>query len=81
MTMADAARTPDSVASASTGEMEDENMTTFYDIESGEIITSATLYREYLANKAAAPDEFRYSFLDYIKNCLTAHNGTLERME
>lgn len=53
-------------------------MTRFYDIESGEFITSETLYREYLANRAAAPDEFNYSFMDYISNCLTAHNGTLE---
>lgn len=50
----------------------------FYDIESKEIITEKQLYSEYIENKNALPDEYNYPFSDYIRNCLTTSNGTLE---
>ncbi len=53
-------------------------MLLFHDIESNEIITENQLYSEYIENKKALPFEFNYSFSDYIRNCLTASNGTLE---
>lgn len=53
-------------------------MLLFHDIESNEIITEKQLFIEYTENKNALPDEYNYSFSDYIRNCLTINNGTLE---
>lgn len=54
---------------------------TFYDIESGEYITLETLYSEYLTMQKEQPDEYNYSFTEYINNCLTVNNGTLEKIQ
>ena len=50
----------------------------YYDIESGEIITIEQLFEEYKQNQKAYHDEFNYSFDEYVNNCLTSHNVTLE---
>lgn len=48
------------------------------DINSNEIVTIEQLLEEYNENKRILPDEFNYSFDEYVKNCLTINNGTLE---
>lgn len=50
----------------------------YYDIESGETITTERLHAEYVAMQTAQPEEYPYPFADYISNCLTRNNGTLE---
>lgn len=50
----------------------------FFDIESCETVTISQLYIEYIDNKTNQPTEYNYSFADYIRNCLTENNGTLE---
>lgn len=49
------------------------------DNESGEVITEMQLYREFTELKAALPDEFNYSFEEYILNC-EHKNGSLTRV-
>lgn len=49
------------------------------DIESGETITTEQLRNEYEQLKQAQPTEYNYSFDEYIRNCMTENNGTLER--
>ena len=51
----------------------------FKDIETGEIITRSALLVEYerLRDKGLTESE---NFAEYIENCLTRHNGTLERV-
>ena len=53
----------------------------FYDIESNQIITQEQLHSEYMENRKNFPEEFDYSFSDYIHNCLTDSNGTLEPID
>lgn len=48
------------------------------DIETGEIVTAEQLRIEYEHAKEKQPDEYRYSFEEYIRNCKTENNGTLE---
>lgn len=50
----------------------------FYDIEGKEIITEEQLYKEYKEMQNEQPENYDYSFSDYISNCLTCNNGTLE---
>ena len=50
----------------------------YYDIESGEVITREQLFKEYKHNREIMPDEYNYSFDEYVNNCMTANNGTLE---
>jgi len=50
---------------------------TFHDIESNEEVTEAQLFQEYTEAKKAQPDEYNYSFSNYIENSLTVNNGTL----
>ena len=52
----------------------------YIDIESGDIITIEQLMSEYENMKKNQPDEYGYSFPEYIRNCLTENNGTLERI-
>ena len=51
----------------------------YTDIETGEHVTTEQLYTEYLHMKQEQPEEYSYSFPEYIQNCLTENNGTLER--
>lgn len=44
----------------------------FFDHETGETISAAELYREFLALKYEDPDTYDYSFSEYIENCLSA---------
>ena len=53
----------------------------FRDIETGEAVTIEQLHKEYERMKQEQPDEYGYSFKEYIRNCLTENNGTLERIE
>ena len=48
------------------------------DIETGEIVTAEQLRIEYEQAKENQPDEYGYSFEEYIQNCKTENNGTLE---
>ena len=50
----------------------------FKDIETGELITVEQLQVEFNMLRAAQPEEYGYTFADYINNCLTVNNGTLE---
>ena len=50
----------------------------FFNIESGEYITIGQLYIEYTENKKNFPDEYNYTFIEYVSICLTENNGTLE---
>ena len=51
----------------------------YTDIETGKTVTTEQLYTEYLSARSEQPDEYNYTFPEYIRNCLTEHNGTLER--
>ena len=55
--------------------------TMYRDIETGEAVTIEQLHKEYEQMKQEQPDEYGYSFMDYVHNCLTENNGTLERIE
>ena len=52
--------------------------TTFIDIETGELVTVEQLETEFNSLRSEQPDEHNYSFSEYIRNCLTRYNGTLE---
>lgn len=56
-------------------------MKTFYDIESEKIVSVLELHNEYTENRKSFPEEFNYSFSEYVNNCLTINNGTLEVIE
>ena len=51
----------------------------YRDIESGEIVTESQLFAEYKRFQQEQPDEYNYSFSDYVQNCLVENNGTLEK--
>ena len=53
----------------------------FLDIESGKLVTREQLEKEYREAQAENPEEYSYSFADYIRNCLTVNNGTLETID
>ena len=50
----------------------------FIDINSGEIVTANQLREEFEMLRHEQPDEYNYSFEEYIRNCKTENNGTLE---
>lgn len=56
-------------------------MTTFKDIESGEIVTLEQLEKEFASLKKWDPATYDYNFNRYVENCLTRNNGTLEEIE
>ena len=51
----------------------------YIDIESGKTVTTEQLYTEYMHMKREQPSEYDYTFPEYVRNCLTENNGTLER--
>lgn len=57
-------------------------MRKWLDIEQNEVVTEEQLYEEFLAAKAADPDNEAghrdLSFEEYVRICLTEENGTLE---
>lgn len=57
-----------------------EEQTMYIDIETGEHVTTEQLYSEYMKNRQEQPEEYNYSFAEYIRNSLTTNNGTLERI-
>lgn len=53
----------------------------YFDIESGKTVTIDQLKTEYIESIKNNPKEFiNVSFPEYIENCLTENNGTLERI-
>ena len=54
-------------------------MRTFHDIEYDEYITFEQLEREYEELKAQRQTEAE-TFSDYVSNCMTYNNGTLEEV-
>lgn len=56
------------------GRMDD---TLLIDTETLEIVTLADVYKEFLYFKKQDPDEYNYSFSEYIGNC-TSKNGFLK---
>ncbi len=56
-----------------------EKRTMYFDIESGEYVTTEQLRKEYEQFRKEQPEEYGYSFPEYVRNCLTENNGTLKR--
>ena len=52
-------------------------MKLYRDTENGEILTEAQLQKEFETLKAEEPDEYNYTFKEYLQNC-TSKNGFLE---
>lgn len=52
----------------------------FYDIERETIITEAQLRNEYEEMKSSGDTEAK-TFSDYVLNCMTYNNGTLEEVD
>ena len=50
----------------------------FYDVEQDEFVTVEQLEDEYNQFRLDEPENYDYPFSDYIENCLTKNNGTLE---
>lgn len=57
-----------------------DNVATFYDIDSGEVITSEQLFREYLRAHKSGEIDNGLSFAWYMHNCMTYSGGTLRRI-
>lgn len=55
-------------------------MKKFIDTESGIIITESELKAEFDEMKSESPDEYNYSFGEYIRNC-TGKNGFLKEIK
>lgn len=55
-------------------------MKLFRDTENGNIITEEALLREFTELKQNSPEEYSYSFGEYVKNC-TSKNGFLEEVK
>ena len=51
----------------------------YYDIETEEYITESDLFEEY-EGYLDSPESENISFAQFINNCLTINNGTLERV-
>ena len=51
----------------------------YHDIESNENVTTEQLYKEYLYNVKNGYTE-KCTFSEYVYNCLTINNGTLEEI-
>lgn len=52
----------------------------YRDTESGKLITIDQLKAEFEALKAENPQEYSYSFSEYLNNC-TSKNGFLEKIK
>ena len=50
----------------------------YYDIEQQEYIPESELRAIYNQLRTEQPDNYDYSFLHFISNCLTQNNGSLE---
>lgn len=55
-------------------------MKKFRDTETGNIITEEELKAEFEELKSGSPEEYNYTFSEYIRNC-TAKNGFLEEIK
>lgn len=55
-------------------------MRQFIDTETGKILSVDELMKEYTALRESGDTEAE-TFADYISNCLTKNNGTLEELE
>lgn len=56
-------------------------MRKFIDIETNETITEKQLFDEFIMMKEKQPLEYWYSFSEYVNNCMTKNNGTLEEIK
>lgn len=54
-------------------------MKLYRDTETGEIITEKQLRAEFDELKQEQPEEYSYTFADYIRN-ITGKNGTMEEV-
>ena len=54
-------------------------MKQWFDVETQEIVTEFQLLEEFRHFQRVLPDEYNYSFAEYIKNC-ESKNGTLIRI-
>lgn len=54
-------------------------MITWIDVETGDIITREQLAKEFIALQTEQPEEYNFTFADYIHNC-ESKNGTLIRI-
>lgn len=67
---------------AKSDQKEEPAMRKWLDIEQNEVVTEEQLYEEFLAAKAADPENEAghrdLSFEEYVRICLTEENGTLE---
>jgi hypothetical protein len=50
----------------------------FHDIESGLYVSRSELFTEYETGRKNEPYNYDFAFDEYIENCLTKNNGTLE---
>lgn len=50
----------------------------FHDIESGLYVSCSELFIEYENGRKNEPYNYDFTFNEYIENCLTRSNGTLE---
>lgn len=55
-------------------------MKLFFDVETQEQITELQLLEEFRAFQRVLPQEYNYSFAEYIRNC-TSKNGTLTELK
>lgn len=55
-------------------------MKKYRDTETGNIITEEELQTEFEELKSGSPEEYNYTFSEYIRNC-TAKNGFLEEIK
>lgn len=56
-------------------------MKALFDIESETIVSLEQLYDEFTEMKKNNPSEYDYTFFEYLQNCLTRNNGTIEIIE
>ena len=55
-------------------------MKVYRDTETGEIVTEEQLRAEFDELKREQPEEYNYTFADYIRN-ITDKNGTMEEVQ
>ena len=55
-------------------------MRVFFDIETAQMITDRELLEEYFLLQKGDPSYMEITFEQYINNCLTINNGTLEEV-
>ena len=49
----------------------------YYDFEQEKYISKEQLYSEFMRLKTEQPENYDYSFLHFVSNCLASNNGSL----